>query len=196
MRILILSLLVIVCGCKNRTDKYNGFQKLPETLDAKPDSLRYLPPIEYMEFGDVRLNGKISLRCRLEDLYEVLGQPDSVYGTLDYCVTAFAQDTAYYAHFDDTVAEISKDSADVSSIDVRNGKARLVHPDFVLDRHTTLESLRKRFPKAVANAQTVNTIIGDALLINLNVSKEPGDFEWALLFQKGKLIRIDLNTPC
>ncbi len=196
MRLLFLLFLLPLLSCQSSKPV-----KL-ETIAAKDTSVALTETgadsvaIEFIEYSKLKINGKLDFYCNVKDLYAVLGEPDSLVMATDICISAFNSDSVYIAYFDKTFAETYKESADITSIDFRSGRAWLVHPDFILDRNTTLESLRKYFPKAVRAASPVNTDIEDAIWINLQTDRQPTDFQWLLFFQKGKLVRIDLHTPC
>ncbi len=196
MRLLLLLFALPILSCQNSKTVKLATKAAKDTSVVLPTTIADSAAIEFIEYSKLKINGKLYFDCNLNDLYTVLGKPDSLVMATDICISAFNSDSVYYAYFDNTFAETYKDSASVSSVDFRSGKVRLVHPDFILDRNTTLESLRKYFPAAVKAASPVNTDIGDAIWINLQTDRQPTDFQWLLIFQKGKLARVDLNTPC
>jgi len=196
MRLLLLLFLLPLLSCQNSRPLKLAVNEVKDTSLTLPETTTDSAAIEFIEYSKLKINGKLDFYCKVKDLYAVLGEPDSLIKSMVICVSAFNTDSVYYAYFDNTFAETYKDNADVTSVDFRSGRAWLVHPDFILDRNTTLESLRKYFPKAVQAASPVNTDIEDAIWINLQTARQPTDFQWLLIFQYGKLVRIDLNTPC
>ena len=69
--------------------------------------------------------------------------------------------------------------------------------DIKLNSSTTMEEVKKLFPNAAKNVSKMDVYkIGEVDAIALPRSKTLSDRHWLLMFQTGKLIRIDDWSPC
>lgn len=154
---------------------------------------------EYIPWDSVRINGKLPLLTRTEELYKLLGQPDSIItpDPNDICVSYFyAMDK--YAYFGDSQFEIHGDSAVVSFVDFRTKPyIELNTPALKLNRNTTLSEIETLFPAAAKRKYVQNVWkVGEVLCISIATSNTLLDENWLLFFRNSKLIRIDHFIPC
>ncbi|WP_460620702.1 hypothetical protein [Hymenobacter tenuis] len=154
---------------------------------------------EYLEWNTVTIGGKQPLLGKTQDLYQALGQPDSLVSpNLNEVCTSFYSRKFQYAHFKQSLAEVYGDTAVLESIDFRHNPGLALHtPSITLTHNTTMAELSKLFPLAVKaqNAVTVDGF-GKVRAVRLATGKTPADDAWLLFFDKGKLIRIDHWMPC
>lgn len=169
--------------------------QVTEAAAAPPDSVD-----EYLDWDAVKLNGKLPLVGKTEELHKLLGRPDSLVNPdfNDVCVFYFDNQRFQYAYFKETRAEVDGDTAIITSIDFRhNSKLELITPTLRLNSKTTLSSLAKIFPKAVKNKGEVDVHkVGKRIEVSLSMGKIVSNDSWLLLFDKGLLVEIQWFMPC
>jgi len=196
--------LFFLIACGQRESK----KETSELTTLQNDSLGYVPVdedsinkkenTEYLDWSLLNINGKLPLVCKQIDLYELLGQPDSIVNPdfNNICVSYYEKDFKY-AYYGEGNFEIHGDSAAISIIDFN--KIELVYNDqeLVLNNSVTIESLNRLFPIAITDKEEVNLPeIGKAICIRIPTSKKVTNDAWLLFFVNGKLIRLDYWMPC
>ena len=159
---------------------------------------RKLNSQEILDWSRIRINNKLPLLCKKEDLINLLGKPDKKLNSqnLDIC-TSYFDNNFYYLVWGQTKFESTDSLAVISSIDIEAGRLQLVSPKITLDSSVTLQKIKQLFPKSSTNAQEL--IIDDkgkVLSIKLAASNKNSDDGWLLFFKAGKLVRVDYWIAC
>lgn len=200
--------MLSIAGCdrtatihqKNRTavpvesNQSNKFSVLPVVKKS--------PKInsEYIQWDDITINGKLPLLTTTRELFSLLGKPDSlVRQDLNEVCTSFYDDKPFKnAYFQDSEFEIYGDTAVVSYINFKSNPNIFLKTSLViLSSKTTLAEIKKLFPKSAESLSELNVQnVGRTMAINIPNSKQASEGFWLLLFQNGKLLRIDDYFPC
>lgn len=158
---------------------------------------------EFMDPGKMRINGKLPLMTSIIKLEAISGKPDSVTKITDWdgiCQSGIRDENSVFRHYKGSAFESYNDSVSTNTIDVREGsKLFIQYGNIRLDSKTTLLQLKKIFPKSCADISevTTNGFIGKLEMIGLAQDPDPTfESQWILLFQHGKLVRIDYWLPC
>jgi hypothetical protein len=190
-------LLAAVYAC-NPVDpqKYVGTALDPTTDPAKVDTTKF--NVEYLLYSTVRINGKLPLSSTFAEFKEVIGEPDSVVNFNSDSDCQVYEEPYQYIYFQESRFDLVKDTAIFTSLNLRQRPdLEIVSPAITLSAKTTLEDVRKLFPKAVSRIQTV---IGPekkpVQIIDLGASKEYADEFWVFLFDGNKLIQVDMYSDC
>ena len=156
---------------------------------------------EYLEWESIRINGKFPLATAVKNVEGLLGKADSVV-SIDWgetCAGSYRSEDSRNAYFRGVAFEQFGDSLELQYVDfskgqrvfLQSGKLRLNHA-------TTLEEIEQHFPNAVKNMGKDDYHIDgkktDA--VRLPHSKELSDGQWILMFQAGRLIRVENWFPC
>jgi hypothetical protein len=156
---------------------------------------------EYLDWGRVLINGKLPLVTSVKNMEGLLGKADSVISINwdNTCSSRYASEDSKNAYFDGMQFEQFRDSLDFQQINFsKNHGVFLQSGSLKLNHATTLDEIKKHFPKAVKNISKGFYLIDgkktDA--VNLPPSKDLSEGQWILVFQNGKLIRIDNWFPC
>lgn len=152
---------------------------------------------EYLVVEGLVLNGQSDLVSRTATIFRILGQPDSLISTDDYCMP-FYDKPFKVAYCKESIVEVYGDTAVVSSINFRhNPKLELQTPIITLSHSTTLAEVAKHFPNAVKNRNWVNySRKGRRQVVSLETGEVPSDYSWMLVFAGEKLESIALYTSC
>lgn len=159
---------------------------------------------EYLEWSSIKINNRLPLDTREGTIQTVLGKPDSVVA-IDWagtCSSNFISDDSKLAYYSGMQFEKSGDSLYFQVNDFqKNHEAFLQSGSLRLDHTTTLDDIRKHFPNAVKNVSKLGVYglddvseLMDAIVLPL--SKELSEGHWILMFQDGKLRRLDYWMPC
>jgi len=204
-----LILLTCACGLIKPVSKRDNNADVNTTLDTLnkyyPDS-NYVYKIdssktnaEFIEWDSVRINGILPLITNTKDLYQLLGQPDSIVTPVyeDVSIAYFYNDKFKFAYFKDSEFEISGDSAVISYLNFEKQPGMVLNAgSLTLTHNTTLAELKKIFPQAVKSKyKFIVDKIGKCTGISVATSKYYNDDLWLLFFRKGRLIRIDYYIP-
>ena len=154
---------------------------------------------EYIDWTLARINGILPMKTNTKDLYQLLGQPDSIV-TPDYenvSIAYFDNDKFKFAYFKESEFEISGDTAVISYLNFEKQQGLVFNAgSLTLSHNTTLAELKKIFPKAVKSREkSIVDQIGKCTGISVAISKYCCDDLWLLFFRKGRLIRIDYWIP-
>lgn len=208
--ILLLSVLLFnACGVIRTFSKHGNRAKVETIVDTvnkyysdssyvyKTDSSK--TNAEYIDWTSARINGRLPLVSNTKDLYRLLGQPDSIVtpNYEDVSVRFYDEKEFKNAYFKGSEFEIYGDTAVVSLLNFeKNPDLEFTSGTLTLNHNTTLADLKKVFSKAVRARSKINVYeIGKCTGIDLATWKYLNDDSWLLLFQKGRLIRIDHWMP-
>lgn len=200
--VLLLFLPVIFFGCQSPSAETeqpeNTFPAEPTTPIAQAAATG--ENAEYLDWRSLRINGKYALVTTVNNMDSLLGKPDSIHA-IDWnetCSSDFRSESSKLAYYGAYHFELFGDSLDFQSVDFRKNKdVFLQSNDLKLSSTTTLEEIKKRFPNAAQNMENMNVDeIGEVETISLPPSKTLSDGQWLLMFQEGKLVRIDDWFPC
>jgi hypothetical protein len=202
-KLLLLVLLISIIGCQS-PDADTGQQEatVPEKQSAAiVQTAATGENKEYLESSGIRLNGKLPLVTSVKDINSLLGKPDSISAINwdETCATDFRSEESRIAYYIGIEFEQFGDSLDFQTIDFRKDKNLFLQSgNLKLDGSTTLEEISKHYPNAVKEISMGSyQIDGKATdSIVLPPSKELSERQWVLMFQGGKLIRIDDWFPC
>lgn len=202
-KLLLLVLQVSFLGCQSPDTTETEQQKetvLEESSTIVPTAATGENK-EYLEPFSIRINGKYPLVTSVKNINSLLGKPDSI-ATINWaetCSSDFRNEDSRIAYYKGIEFEQFGDSLDFQTIDFsKNKNLFLQSGDLKLDGSTTLDEIGKRYPNAVKeiskgfyqiDGKTTDSIV-------LPPSKELADGQWILMFQDGKLIRIDDWFPC
>jgi hypothetical protein len=204
-----LILFTCACGLIKPASKLDNNADVNTTVDTLnkyyPDST-YVYKIdssktndEYIDWSSVRINGKLPFITNIKDLYQLLGQPDSIVTPVyeDVSIAYFYNDKFKFAYFKDSEFEISGDSVVISYLNFEKQPGLVFNAGSLkLSHNTTLVELKKIFPKAVKSKEKSNVDkIGKCTGISVATSRYYNDDLWLLFFRKGRLIRIDYWIP-
>lgn len=186
-------LAVIILNVFYADVKANDFVK-DQAPTRKPRAVKS----EYIGFKSAKINGKIPFLTKTNLLFNLIGKPDQLSkpDLNEYC-GSFYNKVFKLASVKGVDAEIYGDTAVVRSINFKKS------PDFSLatrlinlNHNTTLADLKKVFPNAVKSSVLLNDVdMGKTVAVHIAIEKELED-SWLLLFQNGKLVRIDYYRPC
>lgn len=156
---------------------------------------------EYLDWRSIRINGKFPLTASVKNIEGLLGKADSVVN-IDWgrtCSSSYRSNDSRNAYFGGMEFEQFGDSLDFHLVNFsKDHSVFLQSGDLKLNHATTLEDIKKHFPNAVRDISKGFYFIDgkETDAINLPPSKELSDGQWILMFQNGKLIRIDNWFPC
>lgn len=156
---------------------------------------------EYLDWGNMRINGKFPLTASVRNIERILGRADSVVSInwMETCSSRYRNENSRNAYFGGAEFEQFGDSLDFMHVNFSKDRSVfLQHGELRLNHATTLEEVEKHFPKAVRDISKGYYLIDGKATdsVNLPPSKELSDAQWNLMFQDGKLIRMDLWFPC
>ncbi|HTN20991.1 MAG TPA: hypothetical protein VL125_10965 [Pelobium sp.] len=157
---------------------------------------------EYMDFYEVRINGKLSLITDSLALYNLLGKPAIVEKPdfNDVCVSFYSSENYKYLRYGDfTKFELYGDTVAPASLEfLSNPKLFLTYRNLILNSNTSISEVEKVFPKAVKFKSKINDYeMGELLSVYLKTKNRNSlDDSWILFFKKGKLVKIDYFMPC
>jgi hypothetical protein len=194
---LALMLLLAVYACNEGDEnKYLG-TALDEVNDpAKVDTTKY--NAEYLLYSAVKINGVLPIESKFEDFVKVIGKPDSVISFNTQTDCQFYEEPYKYIYFQGNMFYLVKDSAIFQNIDFRKRPdLELKTPAITLNSKTTLEDVKKLFPKAVSKIRTIEgSDLPQLHLVDIGASKPYEDEWWILFFDGDKLVKAELYAPC
>jgi hypothetical protein len=172
--------------------------------EASPPVLQSYPTgenDEYLEWGSILINGKLPLMTSVKNMESFLGKADSVISINwdNTCSSRYASEDSKNAYFGGMKFEQFRDSLDFQQINFsKDHSIFLQSGSLKLNHATALDEIKKHFPKAVKDIRKGFYLIDgkETDAVNLPPSKELSDGQWILMFQNGKLIRIDNWFPC
>jgi hypothetical protein len=204
-------LILFTCACSlikpaSKLDKNADVKTTIDTLNKYYSDSTYVYKIEssktnaeFIDWSSVKINGKLPFITNTKDLYQSLGQPDSIVTPVyeDVSIAYFYNDKFKFAYFKDSEFEICGDTAVLSYLNFERQPGLVFNAgSLTLSHNTTLDELKKIFPKAVkSRGKSIVDKIGKCTGISLATSKYYNDDLWLLFFRKGMLIRIDYWIP-
>ncbi|MCC9168845.1 hypothetical protein [Pontibacter harenae] len=200
LSLLILQVLFMGCQSPSAEAEQQG-SSLPTVLsNPVVQTAAIVHNTEHLDWQSLRINGKFPLATTVNNIDGLLGKPDSV-NTIDWaetCSSNFRSEDSKLAYYGGYRFEQFEDSLDFRSVDFRKNKELFLQSkDFKLNSSTTLDEVRKRFPNTATNIDKMNVYeVGEVEAIALPPSKALYEGHWLLMFQNGKLIRIDDWFPC
>jgi hypothetical protein len=210
-KILLLLSQVFLLSCNSPTTETEnqGNQLLDASTDniqaeASHPAVQPYPTGEndvYLDMGSILINGKLPLATSVKKMENLLGKADSVVSINwnQTCSSRYASEDSRNAYFGGMQFEQFGDSLDFQLVNFsQDHRVFLQSENLKLNHATTLDEIKKRFPKAVKGIKKgLYKIDGkETDAVNLPPSKELSDGQWILMFQNGKLIRIDNWFPC
>lgn len=205
---LFLAVNLIIVSCSTNHEKET---KLPVQIQSQSkqdqDSIRNIniqistiDSMEYIYWDALTINNMLPLSASKKMLYRCFGNHDSIVQP-DYesiCVSNFS-DSFQFVFFGKTNFEIKNDSAVLNQLFFEKDKhVKLVGPNWVLDKTTTLETFSKIFPNSVKrkNSELISDI-GEVIAIEIASSKgDIYDFKWIFYFKDQKLVLLEPWEPC
>jgi hypothetical protein len=154
---------------------------------------------EYLDWNTAMLNGRLPMISTPKAAFQELGQPDSLVtpDMNEVCMPYFDQQFKF-AYIKSTEFEVCGDTAVVDIINFQQQPRLMLQTGNIrLNSKTTLLELAKFFPNAVKDQYELNVYkLGKVTVVNLAAGPISSDYSWLLMFQHGKLVRIDYYTPC
>jgi hypothetical protein len=200
MKRILLFLLPLSLACVEKSNKSNTLKIQSNTLSIAVNNIKKVDTtLEFLDWNSLKINNRLPLLCKKSEIIELLGQPDSIVvpNMNDICVSYFEGEFKYI-YFGKSQFETKGDKVVISSILFGdNNRVKINNGSIVLDNSMTIDKLASIFPNAVKLKYEVTLDMGEkAMCVRLETSKVGGDNAWVLLFQNGKLIRIDFWMPC
>ncbi|WP_022823120.1 hypothetical protein [Hymenobacter norwichensis] len=154
---------------------------------------------EYLDWSTAKLNGRLPMLSTTKVVFQELGQPDSLItpDMNEVCMPYFDQQFKF-AYIKSTEVEVCGDTAVVDIINFQQQpQLTLQTGNIRLNSKTTLSDLAKDFPNAVRGQYELNVYkLGKVVTVNLASGPIQSDYSWLLMFQHGKLVRIEHYTLC
>jgi hypothetical protein len=201
-KLLLLALLIPVLSCQSPdADAEQQEVTMPEEQSTIVQTAATGENKEYLDPSGIRINGKFPLVTSVKNINSLLGKPDSI-NTINWgetCFSSFRSEDSRIAYYKGIEFEQFGDSLAFQTVDFRRDKNLfLQYRNLKLNSSTTLEELAEHYPDAVKEIRKgFYRIDGKATdSIVLPPSKELSDEHWILMFQEGKLTRIDDWFPC
>ncbi|TGE08441.1 hypothetical protein [Hymenobacter fodinae] len=172
----------------------------PNSPAAAESGLETTTP-ERIQDSDVTVNGQPNRELTTQALERQLGRPNSVDkgavecgGQLDLPADAPAGDWWLYGK---TIYEVNGTHALLHTFDVTTGQFSGKLGKLTLDQNTTLEDLRRYYPRAARQAEETNTN-RDEQVVNLPFEDqgELTDASLNLVFRNGRLQEVEFFFPC
>jgi hypothetical protein len=186
---------IYACNPVDR-ERYVGTALDPRTDPEKVDTTKFNS--EYLLYSTVRINGKLPLSSKFAEFKKVIGEPDSLVNFNSDTECQFYDEPYQYIYLQGSMFFLVKDTAIFQNIDFRKRPdLEVVSPAITLNAKTTLEDVRKLFPKAVSKVRVANPENpGTERLVDLGASEILADEWWILLFEGDKLIQVEMYSPC
>ncbi|NML21913.1 hypothetical protein HHL16_13570 [Pseudoflavitalea sp. G-6-1-2] len=149
---------------------------------------------ETLSVATLKLNGKLSLPCKLSDVVKLLGLVTYTNPEALECGSFFPQEAAesHVIRIKGFDIEKNRDSVFYHSIDlVKSPDAFITWSGGRFDRNTTLEQMSKQFPVSAKQAKKNGGTT--EMFLELDLSS---DDVFKFDFKGGKLIRISYWGPC
>ncbi len=195
----VASLLVCLTACQSSPS-------IPAAVPAPPkqgQANAALGNPEYIESDMLTVNGQLVKELTTTQLRRQLGRPDSIAKGAVECGAALevlnrmdspAGDFWYYGN---TMYEVSGTHAILASFDVTTGKFQGKLGQLLLNQNTTLEDVRRIFPKSAKQADVPSTgRPGEEMSLPFYYKGKQTDESLNLLFKKGRLQEVEFFMPC
>jgi len=202
--LLLMPLLACLAACQSSptTPSAAPTAAKPAQAPAEPAAAAPGKP-EYIEDNMLTVNGQPVKELTTAQLQRQLGRPDSIAKGVVECgamldalnkMNSPAGDFWYYGH---TRYEVSGTHAILASFDVTTGKFQGKLGSLMLNQNTTLEDVRRLFPKSAKQADVPSTVRpGEEMSLPFYYKGEQTDESLNLLFKKGRLQEVEFFMPC
>jgi hypothetical protein len=183
--LILLSCLILGCNSLQEAENLenDSLKNQAENPDGNP---------EYLDFQKMLINNKFPMSTEIKNIENLMGKPDSIVKVDNEC-QGVSEVTYYYGltHFVNEGNYLDMNSmnfAENQNLFIQYGSLRL-------DHNTTLEEIKKLFPESSKDISKLTTdgIKGELDVIGI---RQSGDGQWLLMFQNGKLVRLDDWFPC
>lgn len=193
-------IFALLTGCE---DHAGAKQRIKPALSSSLKSLEKPAASskheEYLEFDSVLIFGKLPFKAKKEDLFKLLGQPDStaVPDLNDNC-GYYYNDNFQLVYIGGSDLEISGEAGIVRSVTFKNSPGVFLKtPGLELTGQTTLSALSELYPESVKKQQPLLVSeYGPMISVWIESSKTQSENGWLLLFQDDKLVRFEYYIPC
>jgi hypothetical protein len=193
-RTIYLLILILSAGCNTLQQETTT----DDSISANPADIADSNKImEYLDGTRLKINDKFPLATSSKNIETLVGKPDSTVEA--ECTSGLRDQNSKIAHYGLTTFEAFKDSLQLGSIHFKGSNLFLQYGKLKLNQNTTFTEIQKLFPVSSENVEKMNVygIKGDVDSITISPSNNPrAEGKWILMFQKGKLIRIDNWFPC
>lgn len=149
------------------------------------------------------INGKRHRGLTTRQLVSELGRPDSIAKGAVECGSQLESlnqldgATGDFWYYGKTTYEVSGSEAMLSSFDVTTGRFWGKLGPLLLNQHTTLEEVRRYFPKAAREADKPATgRPGEVISLPFYYQGKLMDESLELLFEQGRLQEVSFFVPC
>jgi len=182
--------LFIACKqhAQNRAKNDSANTKLADTGQNADSS-------EYIDWHSCKINGIIPSVSLIKDLYPSLGKPTRVSPLIAHMQGFYLHRKFKYIVIKNCLFELYGDTAVMKRIDFTTG-LKFVTQNVTLDSNTTMASLHKIYPFALAHSTkpVVNDTEYDGIDLgihnpNLHIVND-SNAHWSLLFRKSKLVEL------
>lgn len=151
---------------------------------------------DVLPIDSITIDKQLSIYDTRVNLEALFGEPREVFVEEPYCATFFSfdADRLTFLKYDESSFEASKDSIALHVLHFGSTDKKLFSPKVILDKHTTLQSLKSVFPKSFAQQYEIgneNKMIVLPLLTCPNC-----DDEFFLIFENGLLVEIEHHIDC
>jgi hypothetical protein len=190
-------LLAAIFACNNHdSGKFVGTALDPLTDPAKVDTTKY--NAEYLLYSTVKINNVLPLESKFADFIKVIGKPDSVVNFKPDTECQFYEEPYQNIYFQGSMFFLVNDSARIGNIDFRRRpNLELTSPAITLNGKTTLDDIRRLFPKAVSKIRKIDSPgFNNLRMIDIGASKAYADEWWILGFEGDKLVSVALYSSC
>lgn len=171
----------------------------PAAAKTEPAQADPIDP-EHIEARMVSVEGLPQEEVTTAELMRQLGRPDSIAKGAVECGGVLATETSPEGDFwfyGKTLFEVSGNRAVLTSFDVTTGKFRGKIGKLVLNQNTTLEDVRRFFPRAAKAAEVPSTgRRGEEMYLPFYDKDVPMDGSLNLLFEQGRLQEVEFFSPC
>jgi hypothetical protein len=176
----------------------------PQQAQARPEpaALASGKP-EYIEGNMLTVNGQVVKELTTAQLERQLGRPDSIAkgaaecGNMLEVLNKIGSPAGDFWYYGNTKYEVSGTHAILASFDVTAGKFQGKLGQLMLNQKTTLEDVRRLFPKSAKQADVPSTgRPGEVMSLPFYYKGEQTDESLNLLFKKGRLQEVEFYMPC
>jgi hypothetical protein len=174
------------------SDSPNGKTEGQEDTSLKEYSIMYADSVK---LASNKFN-RISFETEVEEFLKKMGQPDS---TVDpkydcgYFATEQVPVELYYYQGSSFNAYHGK--AEIKTLDFTKTDLTIEYPHLILNKHTTLEEIKRHFPASYRNAYVLEQDGNDYTYLRFWAGEKIDD-QIVLKFFRGKLVEFDLWMPC
>lgn len=193
---LILLSTFYACSQSNDPQQYIGTALDTRAETAPIDTTKF--NAEYIDYSTVQINGKLPLESKYAEFLKVLGKPDSVVNFNPDTDCQFYLEPYQYIYLKGGMFYLVNDTAIFQQIDFRTRPdVELKTPAITLNGKTTLQEVKRLYPKAVSKIRsTEDPKTSHLRLVELGEASAIMDEWWILFFEGDKLVMVELFSPC